>query len=124
MRCRSPWLPALAAAVVLSQLMQPIANGLPWGDIILTISSFSNSPTTRVTPTGSRLAARDEVRASYAPWLTYISPLAKLLLWAIHFFMLDIGRGDGENSVNGTLLLSSVPFTMSHSIPSRLPLAI
>ena len=76
-----------------------------------------------VTPTGNRLVAREDVKASYAPWLTCISPFAKLSLWAIHFFIPDTGRDDGMNMVKGTVS-SSPPSMMAGRMPSRLPLAI
>lgn len=61
----------------LSHATRPTPIAMPSGETIFTMSSFSNSPSTRQTPTGSRLVASGRNKASYAPSLICNSPLAK-----------------------------------------------
>lgn len=65
---------------------RPTASLCPSLPTMFTISPSSNSPSTAVTPTMSRLAAASPVRASRALSLMCMTPFAKLSLWASHFF--------------------------------------
>lgn len=82
MSARAPRRPILRRAVVLSQETLPAPTGRPSGATMRTMSSFSKTPSTRLTPTGSRLTALGDV--------TGCAGLAPVEL------RLDVGFADGQ----------------------------
>ena len=86
-----------------------------------TRSPSSKSPSTAVTPTISRLTAWPPLSFSAARAFTVTVPLAKLVLWAIHFFIAPAGCGLGRNSVCGVPCVLSL---RSMRIFCLLPLAM
>ena len=99
----------------------------PSGSMMRTMSSFSKSPSIRVTPTGNILTACCECIAFTAPTLICNSPLANPSEWAIQRLMLDMGLAEGMNRVQIAELFSRkrsgkifsfLPLAMMTSIPS------
>ena len=93
----------------------------PSPSAMVTMSPSSNSPSMAVTPTSSRLTARSPRSTLAALSLICTRPLAKLALWASHFFMFDAGSALGVNSV---CRVPSGCDSRSVSMLSRLPLAM